>query len=66
MLGREATIWIYGSGRIAIRFSGNAAVRVSVDGRSSDTVTLGEPAWHALLLTAPRNGLRLEKISVPP
>jgi hypothetical protein len=66
MTGRQATIWVYGSGRVAIRFSGNALVRVLVDGRESDPVTLDGQTWHSLLLMAPRAGLRLESISLSP
>jgi hypothetical protein len=66
MTERQATIWVYGSGTVAVRFSGNAAVRLVVDGRSSDPVALGEPRWHSLLLLAPRPGLRLEKVGVSP
>jgi hypothetical protein len=65
MLGRQATIWLYGGGSVSVRFSGNARVRLLVDGRSS-AAALGESGWHSLLLTAPRAGLRLESISLSP
>lgn len=66
MLRREATIWIHGSGTVAVRFSGESPVRLLVDGRSSDGGTLGAPGWHSLLLTAPQAGMRLESFSLLP
>ena len=65
MLGREATIWVYGSGSVSLRFSGNANVRLLVDGRSRGA-TLGGSGWHSLLLTAPQEGVRLESVSLSP
>jgi hypothetical protein len=65
MLGRQATIWVYGSGSASVRFSGKARVRLLVDGRSSGA-TLRESGWHSLLLTAPRAGLRLESVTLSP
>jgi hypothetical protein len=65
MLGQQATIWLYGSGPVSVRFSGNATVRLLVDGRSS-AAALGESGWHSLLVTAPRPGLRLESVSLSP
>jgi len=65
MLGQQATIWLYGSGSVSVRFSGNANVRLLVDGRSS-AATLGESGWHSLLVSAPRAGARLESVSLSP
>ena len=65
MLGREGTIWVYGSGQVSVRFSENPRVSLLIDGRSRRN-TLGEPGWHSLLVSVPRNGLRLESISLSP
>jgi hypothetical protein len=63
MLGRQATIWVYGSGSVSMRFSGNARVRLLIDGRSRGN-TLGESGWHSLLVLWSRAGLRLESFSL--
>jgi hypothetical protein len=65
MLGRQATIWVYGSGSVSVRFSGNASVRLVVDGGSSGA-TLVESGWHSLLVSGARDGLHLESVSLSP
>ena len=75
MLGREATIWVYGEGGVQLRIAtpGQMRVRLLADGnlvdqrRVSDAVVMGTTLtgmrWHSLLLVTSSAGLRLGQVS---
>jgi hypothetical protein len=75
MIGRQATIWVYGSGTLELdlRIAGSVAVRLWVDGRRADLRRwkradfvrgpLGDLGWHAVLLSASRRGVELHAVS---
>jgi hypothetical protein len=61
MLGRQATVWIYGSGTVSVQTSGPLPV-VLVDGsRENRRVPEG---WHSVLLVTPTGGGKLEGITI--
>jgi len=68
MTGTEATIWVYGGGKVSARFSGRPPVRLQVDGHTADLEewTLGAPGWHTLLFSAPAKGAHLDRLIVEP
>jgi hypothetical protein len=67
-LARDATIWLYGSGSLRLRFSARSSVRLWVDGRPADlrNTRVTAPGWHSLLLSSATAGLRLESVSLRP
>jgi hypothetical protein len=63
MLFRQATIWIYGRGSVAIRLTG-AKPTVTVDGRSEPGPV--PEGWHAVLIETAHRGARLESATISP
>jgi hypothetical protein len=71
---RQATLWVYGAGELELRVRTPTrwGLRLWVDGRLADTrplagdgtlrTRLDGEGWHALLVSAPEAGLRLEAI----
>jgi hypothetical protein len=67
MLGREATIWVYGTGALRLTFSGGLpAGRLYIDGRPARGNELREERWHSVLIVTPQPGLHLETLSLAP
>jgi hypothetical protein len=74
----EATIWIYGTGSVDldVRVPSGLPVSLWVEGRLADRrvlapsgflrADLGQPGWHAILLSAPRAGLKLMRVGPTP
>jgi hypothetical protein len=75
MLGREATIWLYGEGGLQLRIAtaDRMRIRLLADGHLVDQrpaaggvvigTTLVGMRWHPLLLVTSRAGLRLSQVS---
>jgi hypothetical protein len=75
MLGREATIWLYGEGGVQLHVAtpSHMRIRLLADGRLADQrwvagdvvmgTTLAGMRWHPLLLVTSRAGLRLTELS---
>jgi hypothetical protein len=75
MLGREATIWLYGEGGVQLHIATprHMRIRLLADGRLADQrwvagdvvmgTTLAGMRWHPLLLVTSRAGLRLTELS---
>jgi hypothetical protein len=66
MTGTQATIWIYGSGTLTLRFSRGTPARVYVDERLAQGNARREEGWHSVLIVAPKPGLHLETLSLEP
>ena len=75
MLGREATIWLYGEGGVQLHVAAPSHMRIRLvaHGRLADQrwvagdvvmgTTLAGMRWHPLLLVTSRAGLRLTELS---
>jgi hypothetical protein len=66
MIGTQATIWIYGSGMLRLRFSGGIPTRLYIDERPARGNALRKREWHSVLIVAPKAGLRLETLRLEP
>jgi hypothetical protein len=63
MTDSQATIWLYGSGRVSVRLSG-ARPEVFLDGKR-DPGPL-QQGWHSLLLVTGSPGARLQSVTISP
>jgi hypothetical protein len=66
MVGTQATIWIYGSGTLELRFSGGTPTQLYVDERPARGSALRNERWHSVLIVAAKEGLHLETLSLGP